>query len=141
VHDVDDPAPGAGQVLVDVELAGVMFGDVIVRSGRWPMPLPWTPGIEVGGRVAAVGPGGDEGLVGKTVVATTVGQSGGYAERALTTAAYTFPVPDGLPLETALTVFQARSPSKTVAARIIGNGTGANSRAVFVDRGSGIVNR
>ncbi|WP_370348573.1 zinc-binding dehydrogenase [Catenulispora sp. EB89] len=107
MDDVDDPAPGAGQVLVDVDLAGVMFGDVIVRSGRWPMPLPWTPGIEVGGRVAAVGPGGDEGLVGKTVVATTVGQSGGYAERALTTAAYTFPVPDGLPLETALTVFQA----------------------------------
>ncbi|MGI8744512.1 MAG: rod shape-determining protein MreC [Bryobacteraceae bacterium] len=36
----------------------------------------------------------------------------------------------------ALTVFQARSPSKTVAARIIGNSTGANSKAVFVDRGS-----
>lgn len=36
----------------------------------------------------------------------------------------------------ALSVFQARSPSKTVAARIIGNGTGANSRVVFVDRGS-----
>lgn len=37
----------------------------------------------------------------------------------------------------ALTVFQARSPLKTVAARIIGNGTGATSKAVFVDRGSG----
>jgi rod shape-determining protein MreC len=37
----------------------------------------------------------------------------------------------------ALSVFQARSPSKTLAARIIGNGTGANSKAVFVDRGSG----
>ena len=37
----------------------------------------------------------------------------------------------------ALRVFQARSPSKTVAARIIGNGTGANSKVVFVDRGSG----
>lgn len=36
----------------------------------------------------------------------------------------------------ALGVFQARSPSKTLAARIIGNGTGANSKAVFVDRGS-----
>ncbi len=36
----------------------------------------------------------------------------------------------------ALSVFQARSPSKTVAARVIGNGTGANSRVVFVDRGS-----
>jgi rod shape-determining protein MreC len=36
----------------------------------------------------------------------------------------------------ALSVFQARSPSRTVAARVIGNGTGANSKVVFVDRGS-----
>jgi rod shape-determining protein MreC len=36
----------------------------------------------------------------------------------------------------ALSLFQNRSPSKTVAARIIGNGTGANSKSVFVDRGS-----
>lgn len=35
-----------------------------------------------------------------------------------------------------LSVFQARSPSKTLAARVIGNGTGANSKVVFVDRGS-----
>ena len=35
-----------------------------------------------------------------------------------------------------LSVFQAHSQSKTVAARVIGNGTGANSRVVFVDRGS-----
>ncbi|HTS49460.1 MAG TPA: rod shape-determining protein MreC [Bryobacteraceae bacterium] len=35
-----------------------------------------------------------------------------------------------------LSVFQAHSQSKTVAARIIGNGTGANSKVVFVDRGS-----
>ncbi len=37
----------------------------------------------------------------------------------------------------ALSVFQTQSPSKTLAARIIGNGTGANSKVVFVDRGSG----
>ena len=36
----------------------------------------------------------------------------------------------------ALAVFQAHSQSKTVAARVIGNGTGANSKVVFVDRGS-----
>src|SRR5271156_2159063 len=36
----------------------------------------------------------------------------------------------------ALSVFQAHAQSKTVAARVIGNGTGANSRVVFVDRGS-----
>jgi rod shape-determining protein MreC len=36
----------------------------------------------------------------------------------------------------ALNAFQSRTPSRTVAARIIGAGTGANSKVVFVDRGS-----
>jgi NADPH2:quinone reductase len=105
--NVDDPEPAAGQLLVDVRMAGVAYGDVIVRSGRYPLPLPWTPGLEVAGQVVAAGPGTDESLVGKTVVATTAGQAGGYAERALATAAYTFPVPDGLALDAALAVFQA----------------------------------
>ncbi|GIH15210.1 zinc-binding dehydrogenase [Rugosimonospora africana] len=107
VDTVEDPVPAAGEVLVEVDLAGVAYGDVIVRSGRFPLPLPWIPGLEVAGRVLALGPGVDEALAGRTVVATTVGRRGGYAERALTMAAYTFPVPDGLPLDVALTVFQA----------------------------------
>jgi rod shape-determining protein MreC len=37
----------------------------------------------------------------------------------------------------ALRAFQARTPSSTIPARIIGTGTGANSRVVYVDRGSG----
>lgn len=36
----------------------------------------------------------------------------------------------------ALAQFQSRSPSRTIAARIIGNGTGANSKVVFIDRGT-----
>ena len=107
LRDVDDPVPGAGQVLVHVRMAGVVYGDVIVRSGLYPLPLPWIPGIEVAGEVVALGPDADESLLGKTVVATTAGQAGGYAERAAVTAAYTFPVPDGLALDTALVVFQA----------------------------------
>ncbi|HLJ46030.1 MAG TPA: rod shape-determining protein MreC [Bryobacteraceae bacterium] len=35
-----------------------------------------------------------------------------------------------------LSVFQSETPSKTLAARVIGNGTGSNSKTVFVDRGS-----
>jgi NADPH:quinone reductase len=107
VREVDDPKPAEGQLLVDVQLAGVAYGDVMVRSGTYPLPLPWTPGLEVAGRVVAAGAGADESLVGATVVATTAGQAGGYAERAVVTAAYTFPVPDGLALDTALAVFQA----------------------------------
>ncbi|MGA2326542.1 MAG: rod shape-determining protein MreC [Bryobacteraceae bacterium] len=36
----------------------------------------------------------------------------------------------------ALSAFQARSPSRMAASRVIGTGTGANSRVVFIDRGS-----
>ena len=37
----------------------------------------------------------------------------------------------------ALRAFQSRTPSRTIAARIIGNGTGMNSKDVLIDRGSG----
>lgn len=107
IQDVAEPEPAANQVLVDVGMAGVVYGDVIARSGRYPRTLPWTPGVEVAGRVTAVGPDVDRSLLGRTVVATTVGQAGGYAERALATAAYALPVPDGLRLDVALAVFQA----------------------------------
>lgn len=107
IANVDDPEPAEGQVLVDVRMAGVAYGDVMVRSGRHPLPLPWTPGLEVAGQVLAAGPGAGESLLGKTVVAVTAGQAGGYAERAVATAAYTFPVPTGLALDVALAVFQA----------------------------------
>ena len=107
MSEADDPEPGAGQLVVAVRLAGVAFGDVMVRSGRYPLPLPWIPGLEVAGEVVAAGPGADASLLGKTVVATTAGQRGGYAERACVTAAYAFPVPAGLALDVALAVFQA----------------------------------
>jgi len=35
VDDIADPEPAAGQVLVEVRVAGVVYGDVIVRSGRY----------------------------------------------------------------------------------------------------------
>jgi NADPH2:quinone reductase len=107
IEEVPEPTPKAGQLLVRVLLAGVAFGDVIVRSGGYPRPLPWIPGLEVAGEVIAVGPDGDQSLLGRTVVATTVGQAGGYAERALVMADYTFPVPERLELASALAVFQA----------------------------------
>ena len=125
VEDVADPEPATGQVLVEVRTAGVMYGDVIVRSGRYPLLLPWIPGVEVAGKVVAAGPGADESLLGQTVVATTAGQAGGYAERALATAAYTFPVPDGLALDAALAVFQAGALARGLlsAMRLSGDDT------------------
>lgn len=107
MEDAPAPVPAAGQVLIDVEVAGVVFGDTLVRSGRFPFPLPYVPGLEVGGHVAAVGSGADAALVGRRVVATTPKMTGGYAEQAVVDAAAVVEVPSGVGLERAVPVFQA----------------------------------
>ncbi|MFC4050434.1 zinc-binding dehydrogenase [Actinomadura syzygii] len=103
--DAPDPAPGEGQALVAVEFANITFVETQVRSGTSPIPMRWeppvVPGNGVGGVVTAVGPGVDEGLVGRRVV-TSTGGTGGYAEMAAVDAAGVFEVPDGLPLDDAV---------------------------------------
>jgi NADPH:quinone reductase-like Zn-dependent oxidoreductase len=76
VEDVPDPSPGSGQVLIDVEYAGVTFVETQVRAGHPPNllmkpELPAILGNGVGGRIGGTG---------YSVVSTT-GGSGGYAER------------------------------------------------------------
>jgi NADPH2:quinone reductase len=57
--DVPTPQPGAGQVLLQVAAAGVNYADVWQRKGRTPTPLslPYVPGYEVAGTIAALGDG------------------------------------------------------------------------------------
>ena len=100
---IRESVPGAGQVLVEVEFAGVTFVETQVRAGRGPFEaeLPMVPGNGVGGVVAAAGPGVDEGWVGKRVVSTT-GGTGGYAERAVADVGWLYEVPDTLALDTAV---------------------------------------
>lgn len=107
VAEVDDPVPGRGEVGISVGLAGVPFGDTIVRSGAYPIPLPYIPGLEVAGTVTRLGDGADAELLGASVVATTTGNRGGYAEQAVASADDVFLIPDGLAMDTALAVFQA----------------------------------
>lgn len=118
VEKADRPQPSPGQVVVAVEVAGVVFGDTIVRAGRHPFALPYVPGLEVGGRVSEAGPGVDRSLLGRRVVATTAGRSGGYAERALAGATDVYLVPDGLPLDHAVAVFQAGAVAAGVLAAL-----------------------
>ncbi|GAA4079161.1 zinc-binding dehydrogenase [Nonomuraea soli] len=139
VRQVGDPLPGAGQVLVEVEYASITFVETQVRSGDGPFgrpALPRTPGNGVGGRIVAVGEDVDPGLVG-TVVVTTTGGEGGYAERALARADDTVPVPEGLELREAVALLadgrtalllhrQARvRPSEHVLVEAAGGGVGS----------------
>ncbi|MEU4746544.1 alcohol dehydrogenase catalytic domain-containing protein, partial [Actinosynnema sp. NPDC023658] len=83
---LDTPEPGPGQVSIDVTHAGANFAEVLYRRGVVDVPLPFVPGIEVSGRVRALGPGVDGLRVGQPVAALTIVDSGGYAEVVVTSA-------------------------------------------------------
>lgn len=66
--DQTTPAPGRGEVLLQVEAAGICRSDVHYRSGHRPVPsVPLIPGHEVAGTIAAVGPGVSPTRVGERV--------------------------------------------------------------------------
>ena len=101
LEEVVDPTPGTGQVLIDVDFAGVTFVETQVRAGRPPWsgplpPTPYLPGNGVEGTISAVGSGVDSALVGTRVV-TPTGGSGGYADRVVVNHAMVIAVPDGTP--------------------------------------------
>lgn len=100
-EDVPAPAPGPGEVLIDVAAAGVNRADVLQRKGHYPVPAGSSeyPGLEVSGRVAAVGTGVEGLSVGADVVALLAG--GGYAEQVNVPAGQVLPVPAGVDLVTA----------------------------------------
>ncbi len=98
--DAPEPKPGPGQVLIDVHAAGVNFPDVLLVQGLYQVkpPLPFSPGVEVAGIVAAVGEGVSEPQVGERVAA---GVMGGFAERAVASAATTIVLPERVDFVTA----------------------------------------
>lgn len=102
--DVPDPQPGPGQLLVDVTAAGVNFMDIYQCEGRPPYSpeLPFVPGAEGAGTVAAAGPGVTAFAPGDRV-AWTVGPAS-YAERALVPADAAVPLPAGIDLQVAAAV-------------------------------------
>lgn len=92
----DLPAPGPGEVIIEVAAAGVNRADLLQRQGFYPPPPGASEiiGLECSGVVAAVGAGVREPRVGDPVCALLSG--GGYAERVLVPASQVLPVPAGL---------------------------------------------
>ena len=94
--DAPRPSPGAGEILVKVEAAGVNRVDVMQRRGVYPPP-PGAPdilGLEVAGEVVALGPGASRHALGARVAALVAG--GGYAEYCLVHESNALPIPRGL---------------------------------------------
>ncbi len=96
------PAPSAGEVLIQVSAAGVNRPDVLQRLGGYPPPPGASdiPGLEIAGRVIALGPDAAGINLGDQVTALVTG--GGYAEYCTAPAAQCLPYPKGLsPVEAA----------------------------------------
>jgi NADPH:quinone reductase len=97
VEEVEEPKPGPGQVLVDVKAAAVTFPDTLMLEDKYQFkaPPPYVPGGEVAGVVAALGEGVDKFQLGDRVVGG-LGTTGGFAERAVVSAAGARVLPEGV---------------------------------------------
>ncbi|MEU4829414.1 quinone oxidoreductase [Streptosporangium sp. NPDC023615] len=100
--DHPDPETDPGDVLVDVAAAGVNFIDVYHRMGRYPLALPFVPGEEGAGTVAAVGDDVRDFAVGDAVAWAGVPRS--YASRIAVPASRLLALPDGVTPEIAAAV-------------------------------------
>ncbi len=134
VADLPDPAPGPGEVAIDVSHAAVGLIDVFLRQGLFkerevlPQP-PYVPGLEVAGTVRALGDGVTGLTVGEPVVTLSAGAgAGGYASVYVADQSYVFStarheldpalavaiVPNGLMAHVALTRAVRIAPGERV---------------------------
>jgi NADPH:quinone reductase-like Zn-dependent oxidoreductase len=130
-EDLPDPEPAPGEVLIDITASALNHLDVDVREGisRFPVEPPFVLGVEVVGRIAALGEGVEGWQVGDRVMPLlmdTCGEcrycrtgreslcmaagfisfvtSGGYAEQLACSARRLLRIPDGLSDEAAAAV-------------------------------------
>ncbi|MFB8007477.1 zinc-binding dehydrogenase [Nocardia sp. NPDC056000] len=128
VNEVPDPVAGAGEVVVAVAAADVMFLDTMLRSGAgrdyFPVHPPFVPGGAVSGVVESVGPGVDAEWIGRRVATPTADSgiasgtpTGGYAEKVLAKADTLSIVPEDLTLDQAVALVHDGRTALAVADR------------------------
>src|ERR1700690_2263800 len=142
------PAPGPGEILIQVAAAGVNRPDVAQRSGAYPPPPGASdlPGLEVAGTVVAVGSGAARHKFGDKVMSLVAG--GGYAQYCIAQDAQAMAVPPDLSMpeagaipETLMTVWHnvfergALKPGETLL--IHGGSSGIGTMAIQLAKAFG----
>ena len=96
--EAEDPNPGPGEVILQIQATAVNRADLVQRSGSYPPPPGASPilGLECSGTVVALGEGVPSEALGQRRCALLAG--GGYAEQVAVSWTHTLPIPGGLDL-------------------------------------------
>ena len=91
-------APAAGEVVVRVAAVGLNFPDLLLCAGRYQErpPLPFSPGYEAAGTIAAAGAGAGA-AIGDSVLVVPELPDGALQEYLTVPAAQVYPVPASMP--------------------------------------------
>jgi NADPH2:quinone reductase len=101
-EEVEVGDPGLGQLRLRQKAVGLNYIDTYQRSGLYPNPLPFIPGMEGAGTVEAVGPDVTEFKIGDRVAYSTA--LGSYADTRLIGVKQVVKIPDNIPEEQAATM-------------------------------------
>lgn len=150
LEDVAELKPGAGEVLVRLEAAGVNPVDTYIRSGGYARKpeLPYTPGADAAGIVEAVGEGVTRFAAGARVYVEG-GISGAYAEQVVRPQARIHPLPErisfaqgaalGIPYATAFSaLFHSGRAVAGETVLVHGASGGVGTAAVQIARAAGL---
>jgi NADPH:quinone reductase len=135
LHLAEGPVPEIGprEVLIEVHFAGINRPDLLQRAGNYPPPPGASPilGLEVAGRIAAIGTEVTTWRVGDQVCALTPG--GGYAEFCRTDERHCLPLPKGLSLAASAAIPETFF---TVWANVVTRGQLRSGESILIHGGS-----
>lgn len=107
LHDLPLPVAGPGQVLVRLTSIGMNHAELMARRGEYRLSSgdpPFTPGLEGGGVIEAVGEGVDVARIGQRVILTadaprpaSGGSGGTYRSHYVVASEKALDAPDNLP--------------------------------------------
>lgn len=143
LDEIPEPEVSAGEVIVRVEATGVNPADYKFRNGMLAAaiqkPLPFIPGMDIAGTVAAVDEGVSAFRVGDRVLAMLhLMGNGGYAEKVAVPAEWCAPMPDGLD---AVTAAALPTPGTTAVEQIEDDLKLSSGQRILITGAAGAVGR